>query len=183
MAKTYLSYDEVTKRFPRELQDLRKELRGSRSKRSKTRMRDLEYYFSTCVRATCVSAADLFKQRVQKPKTIDERVADLVSRTEVYICAQAGRWQAGVPIDGVPLEVVQSFREGEESFQEKMSGTAEDLMKSLSKKPGFAVFVVSSKEDKVNEGREVSCLSCGSNPSAACEECCPVVQEVQVKDE
>jgi hypothetical protein len=154
-----LSYEEVIKRHPTEVTKILTNLRKGKSKNREATAIELDWSYECCVQIKGYTLAEVFggvveaDQEERSELSVDDRVADQVSRTTVWLQAKLNRWCGQSDPIPAPPELVQGLRdkfEEEDREQARLKAMTlterqekiDELLGQLSKNPGFMAVIV-----------------------------------------
>jgi hypothetical protein len=90
-----ITYEAALERYPSQVADCLSQLRKSRSKKKKADPSTLDWCLEMCVMVDAVSMIDLFDTKPKLVVSLDEQVADYMSRTRTSLCG--GGFVAAIP--------------------------------------------------------------------------------------
>lgn len=154
MSKINISYEAALANHPKEVAELQKEaakkLKKSKAKNKGSSIDELTWEYSVCTRITNSGTIYnvLFKEKSHKNYSLEEKIQDQISKTEVGLSATMNGAWASCSISGVPEVVQESIRDSitkqhEEQMkfdnmsEEDKQQELQDILKVLRKSKGF----------------------------------------------
>ena len=114
-----LTYEEMHRRHPAEVAEILTKLRKGKSKVREEDPATFTWAYHACLEIkSAMTLAEIFgnepdrRQRELDAMSLDEKVADIASRTTVSILAKIGRWWGASSVIPNPPEVEINAREG-----------------------------------------------------------------------
>jgi len=146
-----LPYEEALSRHPEGVAEILRKLRAGKSKSRNAAPETFTWSYQGCVEVTGSGSLATVLANHMKPApvmSLDEKVADQLSRTRVSLCGTVGRWAGHADVSTMPAEVEAYARKGfeKEAAEEarlaaltpaQRKAEVEDLLKQLRKSPGF----------------------------------------------